>query len=95
LTGTEDIAPDACRTAVQGAPGPAMAAIWEGGDHVVTETVAGFLAGDPGTIQMMRLYAAWFRCFLADDAVACGLFEGESCGICSDSGWAELVTNNL
>jgi hypothetical protein len=96
LTGTEDIAPDACRSAVETAPGPAMAAIWDGGDHVTTETLAGFIRGDLGTIQMMRLYAAWFRCFLADDAVACGLFEGgDSCGICSDSGWSELVTNNL
>jgi hypothetical protein len=96
LTGTEDIAPDACRSAVQSAPGPAMAAIWNGGDHVTTETIAGILTGDPGTIQMMRLYAAWFRCFLADDEAACGLFEGgDSCGICADPGWSELVTNNL
>lgn len=95
LTGTEDIAPDACRSAVDAAPGPAMAAIWDGGDHVRTETIAGFLAGDPGTIQMMRLYAAWFRCFLANDATACGLFEGEDCSVCSDDGWAEVVTRNL
>jgi hypothetical protein len=98
LTGTADIAsvPGACRSAVQRAPGPAMVAIWEGGDHVVTETLAGWLARDPGTIQMTRLYAAWFRCFLADDPVACGLFTGGSqCDICDDPGWAEVVTNNL
>jgi hypothetical protein len=72
-----------------------MAAIWEGGDHVFTETVAGFLANDPGTLQMMRLYTAWFRCFLADDAAACELFQGEGCGVCNDEGWAEVVTANL
>lgn len=96
LTGTEDIAPDACRSAVSSAPGPAMAAIWDGGDHVFTETLAGFLANDPGTLQMMRLYTAWFRCFLADDTAACALFSGgASCDVCSDDGWADVVTANL
>jgi hypothetical protein len=96
LTGTEDIAPDACRSSVGAAPGPALAAIWDGGDHVFTETLAGFLANDPGTLQMMRLYTAWFRCFLADDAVACDLFSGgPSCEVCSDAGWAEMVSANL
>jgi len=96
LTGTEDIAPDACRSAVSTAPGPAMAAIWNGGDHVFTETLAGFLAKDPGTLQMMRLYTAWFRCFLADDTAACALFNGgSSCGVCGDEGWSDVVTANL
>jgi hypothetical protein len=97
LTGTADIAPDACRSSVQAARGPALAAIWEGGDHVTTETVAGYIQKNPGTIQMMRLYAAWFRCFLADDGVACAMFKGAptSCGICQDQGWNELVAKNL
>lgn len=97
LTGTADIAPASCKSTVQSAQGPAMAAIWEGGDHVTTETLAGWIAGDPGTKQMTRLYAAWFRCYLADDPVACGLFAGgnPSCTICTDPGWSEVVTNNL
>lgn len=97
LTGTADIAPDACRSSVQAANGPALAAIWEGGDHVTTETLAGYIQGNPGSIQMMRLYAAWFRCFLADDGVACAMFKGAptSCGICQDQGWNELVAKNL
>jgi hypothetical protein len=97
LTGTADIAPDACRSSVQAAQGPALAAIWEGGDHVTTETVAGYIQKNPGTIQMMRLYAAWFRCFLADDGTACAMFKGApaSCGICQDQGWNELVAKNL
>ena len=55
-------------------------------------------AGQPGTFQMMRLYAAWFRCFLADDQVACKLFEGgapANCGICKDPGWHVLSSKNL
>lgn len=97
LTGTADIAPDACRSSVQAAAGPALAAIWEGGDHVTTETLAGYISGNAGTIQMMRLYAAWFRCFLADDGTACAMFKGApaSCGICQDQGWNELVAKNL
>jgi hypothetical protein len=73
-----------------------MAAIWDGGDHVFTQTLAGFLANDPGTLQMMRLYTAWFRCFLADDSAACDLFRGGTgCRVCGEEGWAEVVTANL
>jgi hypothetical protein len=42
--------------------------------------------------------SAWFRCFLADDDVACKLFEGGApgnCGICKDPGWAMLASKNL
>ena len=99
LTGTADIAsvPPGCKSATEAATGPAFTAIWQGGDHVTTETLAGYIAGNPGTIQMMRLYAAWFRCFLGDDGVACKMFEGGrgNCGICKDQGWAELVMKNL
>ena len=99
LTGTADIAsvPPGCKSATEAATGPAFTAIWQGGDHVTTETLAGYITGNPGSIQMMRLYAAWFRCFLGDDPVACKMFEGgrENCGICKDQGWAELVMKNL
>jgi len=99
LTGTMDIAivPTGCKSATQAATGPAFTAIWEGGDHITTETLLGYIQGNKGTIQMMRLYAAWFRCFLADDSVACKMFEGGqgNCGICKDQGWAELVMKNL
>jgi hypothetical protein len=99
LTGTADIAsvPPGCKSATEAATSPAFTAIWQGGDHVTTETLAGYITGNPGTIQMMRLYAAWFRCFLGDDPVACKMFEGgrDNCGICKDQGWAELVMKNL
>jgi hypothetical protein len=73
-----------------------MAAIWDGGDHFVTQTLAGFLAGDPGTLQMVRLHTAWLRCFLADDDAACALFRGgNTCDVCDDPGWADVVSQNL
>ena len=47
-------------------------------------------------IQFMRLYAAWFRCFIHEDPTACALFEGgESCGICNDPDWAVLESRNF
>ena len=98
LTGSADIAEQGCTMAYDVAPGQAFLADWDGGDHTTTETIAGYLQGQPGTMQMMRLYAAWFRCFLADDQVACKLFEGgapEHCGICKDPGWHVLASKNL
>jgi hypothetical protein len=95
LTGTEDIAAGATTA---GAAGPMFVASWEGGDHVGTETIAGYIGRDPGTLQMQRFYAAWFRCFLADDATACDMFFGGAptgCGVCSDTGWASLMSANM
>jgi hypothetical protein len=46
----------------------------------------------------MHLYAAWFRCFLADDQTACKLFQGgtpSGCGICKEPGWHVLSSRNL
>jgi hypothetical protein len=97
LTGTMDIVSGA-EGLVTGASGPMFVADWEGGDHFSTETVAGYIAGDKGTLQFQRLYAAWFRCFLADDTVACAMFKGgapNGCGICKDPGWHALASNNL
>ena len=51
-----------------------------------------------GTLQLQRLYAAWFRCFLGDDQTACKMFEGgapDNCGICKDPGWHALASANL
>jgi hypothetical protein len=95
LTGTMDIASGATTA---GAQGPMFVASWDGGDHVTTETIAGYIGGDKGTLQMQRFYAAWFRCFLADDQTACKMFEGgapDNCGVCKDMGWASLMSVNL
>jgi hypothetical protein len=45
----------------------------------------------------MHLCAAWFRCFLADDQIACKLFKGGTpgCGKCKDPGWADLASKNF
>jgi hypothetical protein len=94
LTGTEDIASGAMASGA----GKMFVASWEGGDHVGTQTIAGYISRDPGTLQMQRFYAAWFRCFLADDQTACDMFYGGTptgCGICSDMGWAVLSSVNM
>lgn len=99
LTGTEDIAADTCPASADRAQGPFFAASWDGGDHVVTETIAGYIQRDPGALAMQRLYAAWFRCYLADDGVACNLFKGgtpNDCGLCKEGmNWAVLKANNV
>jgi len=98
LTGSADLAEQGCTAAYNASQGQAFLADWDGGDHTTTETVAGYIQGQPGSIQMMRLYAAWFRCFLADDQVACKLFEGgapTNCGMCGDPGWHVLASKNL
>lgn len=97
LTGTMDIVMGA-ESLVTGAKGPMFVADWQNGDHVTTETVAGYIMKDMGSLQFQRLYAAWFRCFLADDQTACKLFKGgapDNCGICKDPGWHGLASANL
>ncbi|HVW29075.1 MAG TPA: hypothetical protein VHC69_27105 [Polyangiaceae bacterium] len=107
LTGTADIVMNAQQT-VTAATGPDFVAVWQGGDHVGTETVLGYLGLDTtnmdatgsqkGAQQFQRLMSAWFRCFLANDQVACKLFQGgtpDGCGICKDPGWATLASKNL
>jgi hypothetical protein len=95
LTGTEDIAIEGCKGAVNGTSSPALYANYEGATHTGTATLLGFISNDPGTKQYMRFYTAWFRCFLADDEAACDLFKGgASCPVCGESGWAEIFANN-
>jgi hypothetical protein len=96
LTGTADIATEGCKTAVNSSTSPALYANWEGGDHVGTATLLGFITGDAGTKQYQRLYTAWFRCFLADDSAACNMFKGgAACPVCMDMGWAKIFAKNI
>jgi hypothetical protein len=96
LTGTADIATEGCKSAVNSSNSPALYANWDGGDHVSTATLLGFITGDAGTKQYMRLYTAWFRCFLADDSAACNMFKGGAeCPVCKESGWAEIFAKNM
>jgi hypothetical protein len=99
LTGTEDIASTSCPALPDRAQGPMFAASWNKGDHVTTETLAGYITKDPGSLAMQRLYSAWFRCYLADDSVACDLFKGatpDACGLCKEKmDWAILKSKNI
>lgn len=97
LTGTMDQVEGPCTQSYMSATGPAFLADWMNGDHTTTETVAGYFAKDMGTLEMQRLYAAWFRCWLGDDQKACALFTGApaSCGICSNAGWAKHEARNM
>lgn len=94
LTGTADFMNSSVQMSYGLSTGPTFLASYLGADHITTPTALGALT--PGGIQYKRLYAAWFRCFLADDENACALFAGgDECGICSDPGWAELKSKNL
>jgi hypothetical protein len=97
LTGTMDMVEAPCTAEYMAASGPAFLGDWMNGDHTTTETLAGYVSGDKGTRQMERLLAAWFRCWLADDQVACALFKGapDNCGICMDDGWAKHESRNF
>lgn len=99
LTGTEDIAADTCPAAVDNAQGPFFTASWNKGDHFTTQTLAGYITRDAGSLATQRLYSAWFRCFLADDSVACNLFKGPTpsdCGLCKEGmDWAVLKSKNV
>jgi hypothetical protein len=78
------------------ATGPAMFAEYTGADHVTTPTLGGYSQMNPGTLQFMRFYTAWWRCFLGDDQVACTMFKGgSSCGVCKDPNWTSLETKNM
>jgi hypothetical protein len=78
------------------ATGPAMLAVYTGADHTTTPTLGGYVQGNAGTIQFMRFYTAWFRCFLGDDATACRMFKGgSSCGVCKDANWTTMQTKNM
>lgn len=94
LTGENGFMKEACEQAYRDAEGPAFFANHAQADHVITPTITGQTT--PAGIQFMRLYVAWFRCFLHKDPNACALFEGgESCGICDDPNWAVLESRNF
>ena len=98
LTGSNDtvVTPGPPMASYTAATGPSMFAEYTGADHTTTPTVGGYYQMNPGTIQFMRFYTAWFRCFLADDQVACAMFKGgSSCGVCKDPNWTSLETKNM
>lgn len=95
LTGTLALSATSCARVVAEVSAPALDASWDGGDRVLTPTLAGFTQGDPGNAQYIRLNTAWFRCFLADDETACQLFKGgDDCSVCNEPGWARIEMHN-
>jgi hypothetical protein len=98
LTGSNDtvVGTTSPMTSYTSATGPSMFAEYTGADHTTTPTVGGYIQKNPGSIQFMRFYTAWWRCFLADDQVACAMFKGgSSCGVCKDPNWTSLETKNM
>ena len=98
LTGTADniVGTQSPTSSYTGATGPSMLANYQGADHISTPTLAGAISGNAGTIQYMRFYTGWFRCFLADDPAACTMFKGgANCGVCKDPNWATLQTKGM
>jgi hypothetical protein len=98
LTGSADtvVGPMPPLMSYDSATGPSMYAEYTGADHTTTPTLGGYIQNNPGTIQFMRFYTAWWRCFLGDDQVACAMFKGgSSCGVCKDPDWTSLLTKNM
>lgn len=98
LTGSSDtvVTPGPPGTSYNAATGPSMFANYTGADHTTTPTELGYAQMNPGTTQFLRFYTAWFRCFLADDQVACAMFKGGSgCGVCKDPNWTSLKTKDM
>ncbi len=98
LTGSNDtvVGTTSPMTSYTSATGPSMFAEYTGADHTTTPTAGGWFQKNPGTIQFMRFYTAWWRCFLGDDQVACKMFKGgASCGVCKDPNWTSLETKNM
>lgn len=94
LTGTLDFMRPSIELSWWLSNGPTFLASHGLTSHIITPSVLG--AETPGGIQVKRLYAAWYRCFLADDATACELFTGDDeCGICDEPEWFELRSKNL
>jgi len=95
LTGNEDVLSNSyCTKAFETAAGPAFLASWHGADFFAP-TREQYEMNNPASFAVQRLYAAWMRCFLADDATACAMFRGEPCGMCGEEGWARIEGRNL
>ncbi len=97
LTGTQDTARVPTYRAYDATDGPAFLANWNLAGHFTP------MNGYPITQnerearkQYLRLHAAWYRCFLADDSNACALFRGgENCEICDNKNWKEIKSKGI
>jgi len=94
ITGTLDFMNPSIQLSWFLSTGPTVLASLAGADHIVVPSILG--VGTDAGVQVKRLYAAWYRCFLADDANACALFTGgDACGICDDPNYFNVRSKNL
>jgi hypothetical protein len=93
-TGVEDFVRSGCTMSYKSAAGPSFLADHMTADHINTPTTLG--ATTPAGKEYIRIYTAWFRCFLADDQSACALFEdGDSATVCEGGDWATCSGKNF
>ena len=96
LTSESDPHADACHTAVDSTGAPAMLANFAPRSSYGHNPLEAFFADDGSAQAYMRLSTAWFRCFLADDYNACGLFQwGDNCPACQEADWARAYVRNF
>lgn len=94
ITGDLDFMNPSIQLSWLSSTGPTFMAGLKSTDHIVVPSILG--AATPQGIQVKRVYAAWYRCFLADDADACALFSGgDACGLCAEPDWFDLRSKNL
>ncbi|MET0340421.1 MAG: hypothetical protein ABW252_05435 [Polyangiales bacterium] len=94
LTGTDDFVRTQCTASYNSAKGPAFLADLQGADHIGTPASRGI--GTPNGNLYIQLYTAWFRCFLAEDDAACGLFRGgKSAPVCKLGQYATCDGRNI
>ncbi|MBI2895566.1 MAG: hypothetical protein HYY06_18560 [Deltaproteobacteria bacterium] len=94
ITGDLDFMNPSIQLSWLSSTGPTFLAGLKSTDHIAVPSILG--AATPQGIQVKRVYAAWYRCFLADDADACALFRGgDACGLCVEPDWFDLRSKNL
>lgn len=93
LTGVEDFVRSQCTSSYNSAQGPAFLADHTSADHTGTPTTLG--ARTPAGQEYIRMYTSWFRCFLADDATACELYQGAMPPVCTGGDWANCSGKSI
>ncbi len=89
-TGANDSGREGCIKSYNAASGPAFLANHADADHLTPTRK------DEPAMAMVRAYAAWLRCHLADDGAACALFTGSSDSkVCKESNWATCESRNF
>lgn len=93
-TGVGDPIRSLCTDTYRAANGPAFLADHAEADHLTP--IASLGADSEAGKQYVRLYTAWLRCWLADDASACAMFAGsKDAPVCGDSSWATCEGRNF